>query len=682
MIRDQADPSPGDASNHPTPAASLVHSSLRARLLNGSLTMLVSSGIVGVTNVVYNLILARWLGVVDFGHASVVYTSLMLTSSVTLAFQLVGAKLIAKNPDPAAKASIYHHLHRRAWQVALVIGGLIVTTSPLITYYLNLPRQIYVILLGIGATIYIPLGVRRGLMQGSYEFRRLASNSLLEVMVKLGGALLLLRAGQGVAGVIAAVVASVVAAYLTASPPRELRLASQQKTSVSFEEGVQAVVFFVGQAAINNLDIVLVKHFFPAAVAGLYAAVALVGRAVYILCWSVVSGMFPVSAGSPDGQGRRGVLHTALLMVMLLSSLFTLALWLMPETLWNRMLGAGFLAQTHPSFSSLLALYAALTGIFCVSVVLMTYEMSHRIANTSWLQLAFSGAIAIGIYLFHSTLYWVIGVQLVLMLLFLLAVATPFLLLRRHHTDWDTLGENQPLVKLRPVKEDEVIAEFLKAEFFQAEFDAYRAQLSGTVFSPDLHDQRDNAIRRNLLFHRRGRMWCELPCDIEWWKIELRKSDVFRIRLFPRKHWRILADGSFYLADMIESIRTRLQNDNGSVLSTKIQSVIADLRRYAVPDAVLLIGTDETAPLTIIEGNHRMMAAMLDSPHTVHSRFRFYCGLSPRMTQCCWYATNVSSLSRYLWNTAKYTFGNRNVDLAKSDVPVVATGDIPETEAP
>jgi O-antigen/teichoic acid export membrane protein len=655
---------------------------LRARLLNGSVTMLVSSGIVGVTNLAYNLILARRLGAEDFGHASVIYTMLMLTSSVTLAFQLVASKLIAKNPSPAARASIYHHLHRRAWQAALVIGGLIVTTSPLITYYLNLPRQIYVILLGVGATFYIPLGVRRGLMQGSFAFRRLAINSLLEVMVKLGGALLLLRAGRGVTGVIAAVAASVAAAYLTAGPPRELVLASRQKTSVSFEEGVQAVVFFVGQAAINNLDIVLVKHFFPAAVAGLYAAVALVGRAVYILCWSVVSGMFPVSAGSPDAQGRRSVLHTALLMVVLLSSLFTLALWMMPESLWITMLGAPFLAQAHASFSALLALYSALTGVFCVSVVLMTYEMSHRIANTGWLQLAFSAAIAIGIYRFHSSLYSVIGVQLVLMLLFLLAVATPFLLLRRHHMDWDTLGEIQPLLKLRAVKEDEVIAEFLKAEFFQTEFDAFRPRLSGQVFAPDLDDRRDNAIRRNLLFHRRGRMWCELPRDIQWWEVELRESDIFRIRLFPRKHWRILADGSFYLADMIESIRARLQTRKESVFSAKIQSVLADLRRYAVPDSVLLIGTDETAPLTIIEGNHRMMAAMLDSPHTVHSRFRFYCGLSPRMRQCCWYATNAGSLSRYLWNTAKYTFGRRNPDLTASETPVVSAADVPEIEAP
>jgi len=38
----------------------------------------------------------------------------------------------------------------------------------------------------------------------------------------------------------------------------------------------------------------------------------------------------------------------------------------------------------------LLALYAAATGLYSLSVVLIAYEMSRRIANTGWLQLIFS----------------------------------------------------------------------------------------------------------------------------------------------------------------------------------------------------------------------------------------------------------------------------------------------------
>jgi O-antigen/teichoic acid export membrane protein len=400
---------------------------LRARVLSGSMIMLVSSGVVGATNLIYNIAIARVLGAAEFGQATAIYTLLMLLSSVTLAFQLVCSKFVAKNSDLAAKAAVYQSLHRRSWQIGIVVGGVLVYASSVVSDYLNLPTRNYVVLLGIGTAFYIPLGVRRGLMQGLYHFRQLAENFVLEVFVKLGGALVLLHYGYGVTGVIIAVVTSVVVAYLAGSPRPAFRVTARPGLPASFSEGMQAIVFFIGQVIINNVDIVLVKHFFPAGLAGLYAAIALVGRVVYMLSWSIVSSMFPLSAGSSQERGGRAVLGTALLLVVLVASLFTMAVGLAPDKLWLMILGSHFIVNSQGSFSSLLVLYAALTGIYSFSVVLMTYEMSRRLANTSWLQLAVSGAIAVGIYLFHSTLHDVIAVQLALMIFLLVAVSIPFI---------------------------------------------------------------------------------------------------------------------------------------------------------------------------------------------------------------------------------------------------------------
>jgi hypothetical protein len=67
-----------------------------------------------------------------------------------------------------------------------------------------------------------------------------------------------------------------------------------------------------------------------------------------------------------------------------------------------------------------------------------------------------------------------------------------------------------------------------------------------------------------------------------------------------------------------------------------------------------LIGINETGPLTILDGNHRMAAAMLGESVVVHNRFRFICGFSPSMIRCCWYATNVNTLLRYFKNLVRY----------------------------
>jgi hypothetical protein len=232
----------------------------------------------------------------------------------------------------------------------------------------------------------------------------------------------------------------------------------------------------------------------------------------------------------------------------------------------------------------------------------------------------------------------------------------------------DTWIESASLAfsKIRKASEPEVIAEFLRAEFYQPEFDLYRSRFAEVVANPDLSNQRDNEIRRTLLFRRRGRMWRELPHDTEWWEIELHSCDLPRVRAFPRKQWRKFAKGDFYLANMIPRIRSAVESEDRSSFSEKMRSVAADLQQNRVPNSVLLIGVNESSPLTIIEGNHRMAAAMLVSPEAVNQQFRFFCGLSPRMTSCCWYRTDLRSLTRYATNIVRYLLHDRDYFVQKT----------------
>src|ERR1700729_3499519 len=80
---------------------------LKSQLLGGSLTLLAGSGLVGVTNLVYNIVTARLLGPTGFAHATAVYTILMLMSGITLSFQVVCAKYVAKNPSAEGRARVF-----------------------------------------------------------------------------------------------------------------------------------------------------------------------------------------------------------------------------------------------------------------------------------------------------------------------------------------------------------------------------------------------------------------------------------------------------------------------------------------------------------------------------------------------------------------------------------------------
>ncbi len=635
---------------------------LRRGVVSGSAIMLVSSVFVGVINLLYNFAVAHKLGAGQFGHASAIYTVLMLLSSVTLSFQLLCSKFVARSDSESERIAIYNLLHRRSWMGGLGLGLALLAGSSAISNYLNLPSPLLVRVLAIGIVFYVPLGTRRGFMQGTYDFIPLAVNFSLEAVVKLVGAVVLMSAGYSVEGVVGAISASLIVAYFVAIP-RKHHLGKVQQTTLraGMEEGVQAVIFFIGQVIINNLDIVLVKHFFDATQAGVYAAIALIGRVVYMLSWSVVSSMFPFSAGvrSSEKDGRT-VLTTALLLAAGISGLFILAAWLMPRGLWHILLGAGFPAESHNFYSSLLMLYALTTAIYALSVVLMTYEISRKIGNVSWLQLGFSAAIIVGIYIFHDTLHSVITVQLVLMLVLLLLVSLPFL---RRSTSSMTEAEASPydsgLRKIRRVDENVVIAEFLRGEFYQGEFTGYRQRFTELVSHPDFSNERENILRKALLYRRRGRLWRELPPDTEWWEVELTPTDVQRMRVFPRNQWLRYGVPNFLLGETAERIRGRIVSNSNDAFIDKLRSLSLEMKQDSVFSSVILITIDEATPITIIEGNHRMTAASLGAPEEVHRRFRYLCGFSPRMAECCWYQTDVSTLWRYAKNTVSYYLKHR-----------------------
>jgi hypothetical protein len=97
----------------------------------------------------------------------------------------------------------------------------------------------------------------------------------------------------------------------------------------------------------------------------------------------------------------------------------------------------------------------------------------------------------------------------------------------------------------------------------------------------------------------------------------------------------------------------------------KVQALSESLRQRADRSSILLIGIDEQQPLTILEGNHRLTAAMLASPQIACQRFRFLCGFSPRMTECCWYQTNLANLWRYARNRLTILMYDREADIAR-----------------
>lgn len=630
------------------------------------MVLLSGSGLTAAINLVYNLVIARYLGPESFGQATVVYTLLTLLSAITLSYQIVCSKIVAQQDSEERKAAGYRMLHRSSWSCGLVVGLVLFLLRSSISKYLNLHDPLLIALLAIGAAFYIPLGSRRGYIQGTFGFRGLATNLVVECATRLGGSFLLVVLGFGVRGVIGANAAAVAIAYLVIPP----KVAPQKASPIGLWRAVlemsQAIFFFAGQVLINNCDIVLVIHLFSAQEAGLYSVVAMVGRVIFSFCQAVVNSTFPLVAGTRSEERRDfRVIATSLILVLAIGCFLAVALYLMPPWIWTSLFGSGFRIAGRHGLSYLLALYAFKTVIYSLCVVIITYEMSYKIANTTWIQFMFSGVLIEAIYLFHSSLRQVIllQIQLVLGLLFLIAI--PFLIeARREARLMPNARARRPIRLIRRVSEDEVIAEFLKSDFRHPQFREFHNSFGSIVAQPNFGDSAENAKRRAILFKRHLPLWREIPKDTSWYEVEVNQPEIDQICAFPRAQWRKLARGNYSITAVVGRLQKR-RNSLPDQFLTKIDGIADDISRGRNGfGAIILIGRSDTGHLTVLDGNHRLVAALQSDPKRVET-LRFVCGLSRRMEQCCWYRTNMFTLIRYGWHGVVRTLRGREREIAR-----------------
>ncbi|WP_299768484.1 sugar isomerase [uncultured Dokdonia sp.] len=390
---------------------------------------MISVFLVNGGNYIYNLVLGRVLGPKAFSDAAILITLLLVLSFIAMTFQLAVAKFTV-----IFESAVLHRFIKMCYtyavSFALVLGmGVIWFAKDLQTIFQTESHSMFVIF-GTAIPVYFIMSVRRGELQGSKDFINLSITYQLEMCTRLALTFLLISIFQ-INSSVAVAIGIGISFLAGVFPLKKKQGDTYPRIQLSAKDKKAILNFFIltgcyelTQIICNNSDILLVKHYFPAQEAGLYASLALIGRVVYFVTWMFVMLLLPtVVEKKKKGENTKPVLVKYTGYIIVLASAIVAFTFLFPAFSVQLLFG-----EAYTSIASLLGWYALATSFFAVSNIFAYYFLSldHYIPI---LIAALMGILQIVlIVFFHNDLFQVVLMQVVAMGILLVLQVSYFFL--------------------------------------------------------------------------------------------------------------------------------------------------------------------------------------------------------------------------------------------------------------
>lgn len=274
----------------------------------------------GLLGVAFQSLFSHRLQPADYGSVFAIISVITFVGLPAGAFTLVMAREASRGAatgDQQPSATLLRHGNRALLLagagLAIILAGL---SSP-VAQFLALPVGLVLAAApGIPFTLALPLLL--GEFQGEQRFGAFAALSAGQAALKLVAAVGL-GIEWGAIGIIAGISLATAATYCVAAGMLHRKLSIRVNLPWWRPAAAYLAVVLPSTLALGVLlstDVLLVKHFFPTRVAGEYAAVAALGRAIFWGATGVATVLFPkiVFRGASGHSGSR-LVATSLLLV-------------------------------------------------------------------------------------------------------------------------------------------------------------------------------------------------------------------------------------------------------------------------------------------------------------------------------------------------------------------------------
>jgi len=388
--------------------------------------LLIGVAVLNVSGFLFHFIMGRKLGPENYGVLAtlVALTALLGIFSTTIQFTI--SKFVASFKTKKMFKELrylYISSNKKINNFFFVIFLLFLVVNIFLAKFLHISYWLLSII--SLAILTIPsLSVYRGFLQGLQKFRQYGDTLSIEGSIKLVLAIIFVSVGWKVYGAIFAVILGYAAALFYGwYKLKEYRIGEERAFASKPLYDYTLPMFFTVLffTAFYSIDLLLVKHFFPAIDAGNYAVISLLGKVVFFASFSVVQVMFPkVVELSESNSAHKNLMWKSWAMVVLITIPILIVYYFFNEVVVNLLFGSAYLGVAAMIFP-----YGIFMTTVSLSKLMSLYLLSLKKFKFLYVFLLFFLAQVVGIYFFHESLLQVIvvletvGVVLLLLMLVL-----------------------------------------------------------------------------------------------------------------------------------------------------------------------------------------------------------------------------------------------------------------------
>jgi len=395
-------------------------------LISGSSVVFIGSITVNIFNYVFNLTMGRLLSIEEYGLlaslTSFISIIAIFQTSLIQLFAKFSATYTAQNNIQLKKA-----LFKIGLKISLGIGLsffviLIICIYPF-SKFLHVNNYIILILVFLSSAVLIFNSLPLGILQGELRFISISSLNIIGVIGRILFGFSLVLLGFGVMGGIIGILLSFCILYAVSFFfNKNYRHIKDSNSHVDFFKEFKKIsspflLASLGVIIIQSTDVILARHFLSQTDAGRYAALSLMGKAIFYITSPLFFAFFPLIAQKKEKNEKTfSTLLLALSIVFLCSLFFFLLYSIYPSTI----ISFFFPQSGYQKLSPFMGIYSLYILIFSLAFLIHNYYLSLGKTGIYKPSLFSATIYLILIFLFHQSIQQFINVLIASSLLLLL----------------------------------------------------------------------------------------------------------------------------------------------------------------------------------------------------------------------------------------------------------------------